>query len=247
MNEFNFSFEAGSLSFKNAQGVRQLIYVFLVYNPVPNKLLSLHFSKEKIESVERIKKALKLIKIIAPEIKENERFYINQKEYIFSSDIEFISKNKNYLSLVSNTSRTRGVFKLILALIHDQKPFVKVLKSSDIIVKFNTSSLSENLAVTKNQAVFFLLVDFNEEKSRHFKTFESVFYQRKKAVYFDYLTRLQKLQKEQKNLPVGKRNIPLMESLHYSFLFEETRFDKEKEKEKAKEKETEKEKDDGQH
>ena len=91
--------------------------------------------------------------------------------------------------------------------------------------RFNSSSLSDNLAVSKDLAILFLLVDCDEEKSRLDKAFETPSYRRKKLIFFDFLTWLQGMQNEQKNLPVENRDISLMESLYYSFLLQESKFE----------------------
>lgn len=221
----NLSFEAGSLMFANAEGEAELIQVFLIYNPAQNKLVSLIFSKKRIGSIVRITKTLRLIKIIYPEITNNDTFYINRKEYTFFSDPRSAYKDVNYIGLVSNSLQTIGIFKFLINLVYDGQPFVKETDASSIMRRFNSSSLSDNLAVSKDLAILFLLVDCDEEKSRLDKAFETPSYRRKKLIFFDFLTWLQGMQNEQKNLPVENRDISLMESLYYSFLLQESKFE----------------------
>ena len=184
------------LSFEKATFISKTsknIYVFFIYDITEKTTLNLRISNSKIGRVDQLRTIFSAIKKKLPQIEVGDTFFLNNKECVFSNIkdelfkecFEFISKTENTEIMTS--------FSSFFSEMIDKKS----LRSSAILKDFNkfltTVDYSEYSEV-EDKLISFLDIDFEKEKQRLNKEFETIFYERKKSTYIEQLNWLQQEQ-----------------------------------------------------
>ena len=173
--DLEISIEEGEFSLESSP----IYYVFLIYDVVQKRVLSLRISKSRSSHVDRLRSLHSSIKKTNPNLQENETFFIGNINYVFFNSCNKFSKN-NLKKIQTNQPL---IIPLLLKFIRKKKE----IKSKIILFLFNKFLLGEKNAkiikIEENEKELFFKIDFYQEEQLLNLELETIFYKRKKAKY----------------------------------------------------------------